>query len=155
MSVTYTTAHSNAESLTHWARSGIEPASSWSLDRFIYRWATKGIPHTPLYFGLSHSIRKFQGWGSNASSRQWPHQILNLLSHQGTPREYFLSGRELGLIQDHFWQSCSFISTHVLFSLPKRNTSPPGHNPFTVFLEIWPQTYLCLEGFLIISPNSF
>ena len=30
-SVTYTTAHSNAESLTHGVRPGIEPASSWIL----------------------------------------------------------------------------------------------------------------------------
>ena len=28
-SATYTTAHSNAESLTHWVRSGTKPASSW------------------------------------------------------------------------------------------------------------------------------
>ena len=33
--LTYTTAHSNAGSLTHWARPGIEPASSWVLVRFI------------------------------------------------------------------------------------------------------------------------
>ena len=33
MSVTYTTAHSNARSLTHWARLGIEPSSSWMLVR--------------------------------------------------------------------------------------------------------------------------
>ena len=31
MSVTYTTAHSNAVSLTHRVRPGIEPASSWLL----------------------------------------------------------------------------------------------------------------------------
>ena len=31
----YTTAHSNAESLTHWARPGIEPTSSWILVRFV------------------------------------------------------------------------------------------------------------------------
>ena len=35
MSVTYTTAHSNARSLTHWVRPGIEPASSWILAGFI------------------------------------------------------------------------------------------------------------------------
>ena len=29
LSVTYTTAHSNARPLTHWARPGIQPASSW------------------------------------------------------------------------------------------------------------------------------
>ena len=34
-SVTYTTAHDNARSLTHSARPGIEPTSSWILVRFI------------------------------------------------------------------------------------------------------------------------
>ena len=34
-SVTYTTAHSNARSLTHWAGSGIQPSSSWILIGFI------------------------------------------------------------------------------------------------------------------------
>ena len=31
----YITAHGNARSLTHWARPGIEPASSWILVRFV------------------------------------------------------------------------------------------------------------------------
>ena len=31
----YTTAHGNAGSLTHGARPGIEPASSWILDGFV------------------------------------------------------------------------------------------------------------------------
>ena len=35
VSVTYTTAHGNAGSLTHWARSGITPATSWFLVRFV------------------------------------------------------------------------------------------------------------------------
>ena len=34
-SVTYTTARGNAGSLTHWARPGIELASSWILFRFL------------------------------------------------------------------------------------------------------------------------
>ena len=34
-SVTYTTAHGNAGSSTHWAGPGIEPATSWFLVRFI------------------------------------------------------------------------------------------------------------------------
>ena len=33
-SATYTTAHSNARSLTHWVRPGIKPASSWILVGF-------------------------------------------------------------------------------------------------------------------------
>ena len=34
-SVTYTTAHGNARSLTPWARPGIEPTTSWFLVRFV------------------------------------------------------------------------------------------------------------------------
>ena len=34
-SATYTTAHSNAKSLTHWVKSGIKPATSWFLVRFV------------------------------------------------------------------------------------------------------------------------
>ena len=34
-SLTYTTAHSNVRSPTHWGRPGIEPASSWMLVGFI------------------------------------------------------------------------------------------------------------------------
>ena len=38
-SVTYTTGHGNARSLTHWSRPGIEPTSSWVLVRFFNHWA--------------------------------------------------------------------------------------------------------------------
>ena len=34
-SVTYTTAHSSTGSLTHWARAGMGPATSWFLVRFV------------------------------------------------------------------------------------------------------------------------
>jgi len=34
-SVTFTTAHGNARSLTHWVRPGIKPMSSWTLIGFI------------------------------------------------------------------------------------------------------------------------
>ena len=35
MSVTYTTAHSNAGTLTHWVRPGIEPVTLWFLVGFV------------------------------------------------------------------------------------------------------------------------
>ena len=35
MSATYTIAHSDTGSLTYWTRSGIKPASSWILVRFV------------------------------------------------------------------------------------------------------------------------
>ena len=45
MSVTYTTAHSNSRSSTHWARPGIEPMSSWMLVGFVNHWATMGTKY--------------------------------------------------------------------------------------------------------------
>ena len=35
MSATYATVHGNTGSLTHWARSGMKPASSWMPVRFV------------------------------------------------------------------------------------------------------------------------
>ena len=47
MSVTYTTAHSNTGSLTHWTRPGIEPATLWFLVGFI-----STAPHQEQQFCL-------------------------------------------------------------------------------------------------------
>ena len=54
-SVTYTTAHGNARSFTHWARPGIEPTSLWILIRFLAHWATVGTP--VIFFHL-----RCEGW---------------------------------------------------------------------------------------------
>jgi len=56
MSKTYTTAHGNAGSLTHWARPGIKPVSLWMLVRFINHWATTGTPFFNLF--------KYKKWSS-------------------------------------------------------------------------------------------
>ena len=44
-SSTYTTAHSNTGSLTHWARPGIDPTTSWFLVGFVNHCATMGTPN--------------------------------------------------------------------------------------------------------------
>ena len=49
-SATYTTAHGNAGSLTHWARPGIEPATSWFLVGFVNHWATMETPYFLFFF---------------------------------------------------------------------------------------------------------
>ena len=54
-SVTYTTAHGNARSFTHWAGPGIKPASSWILVH--YHWAMMGPPWSPIFNSCS-----FWGW---------------------------------------------------------------------------------------------
>ena len=50
--------HSNARSLTHWARPGIEPAASWFLVRFVNHWATMGTPASFLIWimGVTSSL---------------------------------------------------------------------------------------------------
>ena len=48
----HTTAHGNARSVTHWARPGIEPMSSWMLVGFINHWATMGTPYFFFYIKI-------------------------------------------------------------------------------------------------------
>ena len=43
-SATYTTTHGSTGSLTHWARPGIKPTTSWILVGLINHWATAGTP---------------------------------------------------------------------------------------------------------------
>ena len=43
-SATYTTAHANVGSLTHWAGPGVESTTSWTLVRLVTHTATMGSP---------------------------------------------------------------------------------------------------------------
>ena len=56
---TYTAAHSNAKSLTHWARPGIEPTSSWVLVRFVTTEPQWELPDSHFQ-GRFHSPPLFQ-----------------------------------------------------------------------------------------------
>ena len=58
-SANYTTAHSNAQSLIHWARAGIEPSTSWFLVRFVNHCATTGTPRNIF----SNSLNTFNHFG--------------------------------------------------------------------------------------------
>ena len=49
MSATYTRAHGNAGSLTHWARPGIEPTTSQFLVRFISAAPPRELPLTAFF----------------------------------------------------------------------------------------------------------
>ena len=50
--MTYTTAHGNTRSLTHWVRSGMEPVSSWMLIIFVSTESWWDF----FFFGTSHSV---------------------------------------------------------------------------------------------------
>jgi len=49
-SATYTTAQGSTGSLTHWARAGIEPTTSWFLVGFVNHWAMTGTPGLVFVF---------------------------------------------------------------------------------------------------------
>ena len=124
VSVTYTTAHSNARSLTLWAGPGIEPISSWILVRFLTCWATIRI--TPFFFSFLSILFSFlflsfpflsfllflaepmAGIEPTAEQQpepqKWPWQILNLLNQHTSCPFSFCSGHKGS---SHFW-SLSF-----------------------------------------------
>ena len=52
MSTTYTTAHGNTGSLTHWARPGIEPATLWLLVGFISAEQLQELPNFLIFANL-------------------------------------------------------------------------------------------------------
>ena len=54
-SATYTTAHSNTESLTHWAKPGIEPTSSWILVGFVTSEPWQELPLITLFCELERN----------------------------------------------------------------------------------------------------
>ena len=53
-SMTYSIAHGNTKSLTHWARPGIEPASSWILVSFVSAEPRWELPRTIFLLTLIH-----------------------------------------------------------------------------------------------------
>ena len=99
MSVTYTTAHGNMKSLTHGARPGIEPESSWMLVGFLNgshdrnssffpfdSLAQNNSPHHLPIHGCSHPKNRTVVSDSDLS---WRH-LKSLWEHTGLITPVFL-----------------------------------------------------------------
>ena len=108
--VTYTTAHGHIGSLTHWARPGIEPESSWILVRFRYHRATTGTPRAS-WMGDN------KAFGVNAKSRTFRGKPLALFCKQN--RQIFMTMRH---------------RIHKDFSSIIKNSSLLGNFLFLLFL---------------------
>ena len=52
-SSTYTTAHGDARILTHWARPGIKPSTSWFLVGFVNHCTMMGTPNNILFVKIN------------------------------------------------------------------------------------------------------
>ena len=87
-SVTYTTAHGNARSLTHWARPWIEPATSWFLVRFVSHCTTAG---TTIHFSLMrncHCPEVDIYWLRDLAQSFFTHEMNLHLCQENFPRWY-------------------------------------------------------------------
>ena len=71
--------HSNAGSLTHWARPGMEPASSWILVGFINHCATAGTPGCLLLMSFPLSVNV-------TTNKHLPYHFMKTLTTAGQAR---------------------------------------------------------------------
>ena len=81
-SATYTTALGNTGSLTHWARPGIKPATSWFLVGFV-----SAAPWQEL-----QSIVDLQCCANSCCTAKWPghthtHSLSSIIFHHGLSQE--------------------------------------------------------------------
>ena len=68
-SANYTTVRDNDGSLTHWARPGIEPMSSWILVSFFITEPRWELPHAPIFFPSLLHLKRYR------SSQDWATRI--------------------------------------------------------------------------------
>ena len=155
--MTYTTAHGNGGSLTHWVRPRIEPEFSWMLVGFINRWATTGIP--PVFFklqvpdpslSLSHnSFVRILGCFSHGISYRLTfadHIIMVQFNMSLLPVFLINWGLELEV-----WFKSSFISLYFLQKyftegeLPSKVTQSMVFSLFFFFFFFWTSAKLWIS----------
>ena len=169
MSVTYTTAHSNAGCLTHWGRPGIEPPSSWMLAGFVStvpQWELHvSVPLVllgdPFHKGLEagDSFHICIKW-----SPMWSVPLCSLLyqfiSHSSSSLSLSLSLFLAAPTTKFLSQgSNSHHSSHNVKSLIAR---PPGNSHIPSFLkayffQVWPQDvlFVCILFNTVLRINTF
>ena len=116
-SATYTTAHSNAGSLTHWARPGIKPESSWILVRFVTTEPWLKLPRDTVLLSVKSIVATDLEIG-NVFHRQ--NDLILILTHQrpeDTDWKKFMkpgvtlsSFRKFGLWNLHFCSNMDSLS---------------------------------------------
>ena len=134
-SVTYTTDHSNAGSLTHWARPGIEPETSWFLVGFVTTEPQGELLKFPKCLQMQISVCFVLFWPHpghvevpgpemEPAPQQWQCWILN---HQAT-REL-----RMQMVVIHF----SRIPTQMLVGI--RENIHFAHLPTCMYFKIYLQ----------------
>ena len=122
-SVIYTKAQSNTGSLTHWARPGMEPASSWMLVRFASaepRWELLGerqnlLMHLCICLGDSVDLKDclLQCQASSV----WEQNVRKSWFHRNVYRAY---GKRVKIQRWKLWNVCILVKTKVSWVLDTR-----------------------------------
>ena len=117
MCVTCTTAHSNAGSLTHWARPGIEPTPSWILVGFINHWSMTGTPLT-VYLKYQYTITKeMVSLQCKDNNNSWPSLKVRYMPNTVPPSFLILRINENIFSCSPFWKWRNW-NTENLSNLP-------------------------------------
>ena len=157
-SSTYPTGHSSARSLTHWARSGIKPATTWFLVRFVNHWATMGTPKMmdlnvrPKMIKFSfyiirrklHIIEICSDFGEYYTKRTVNerknrlYKFKNFVHWMYCPEEFpsWLSGLWLASMRTQFWFLAFLSGLRIQFAMSYGIGHRRGSDP--VWLWLWP-----------------
>ena len=103
VSVTHTRAHGNTRSLTHWARPGIEPSTSWFLVGFISHWAMTEFQFLVLFHvAKEHSLHDFSSFKYVEVSFVVQDLVFLVIGSVGSWKEFVLLS--LGGLFSEGWQ---------------------------------------------------
>ena len=135
----YTTAHSNTRSLTHWARPGIKPTSSWILVDFFYAMPQWEFP--ALSGSITSDEIEFRVLYSRTSFLF--HSRCNSL-HLLTPNAHSLPlpfGNHTSVLQVHEFLFCGKVTCAIYEIIPgnyfflKKNPSRHYHLSLLLFVN--------------------
>ena len=154
-SAAYTTAHSNAGSLTHWGRPGIEPASSWILVRSITAEPQRELPvsHLLMRVGTPLALGPFPAWTFCNKARAIVRVGLPVVVY------CFTSSKRKGQIFHVFPQPTTFNNLRSELDSPKkverstwRALVPPSTSVWVPRFLSWHLQDVCL---CIFAPTPF
>ena len=142
MSATYTTAHGNTGSLTHWARPGIEPTTSWFLVGFVNHWATTGTP--------PWTLKGNTAWG------HW----LTCQSQIFSSKKLSVKGQwKIIMLWRHFFLTFLFLtfSNFKFDTVSDLQTSckNTAKNFYWSSLQLWTFYHICFIIFFSLSPHPY
>ena len=145
-SATYTTAHGNARSLTHCAKPGIEPATSWFLVRFVNNWAMTGTPGLFLLPVLPLVFRKWLNFCLRWCLHEDPsrHHQADIKQIWGHTHTYSLN---IGCVT-------AFCKSYLMFFHKPLNMLSRKYNIFLVDEMAAPLVTLRAQGFKGLFQDS-